>query len=153
MVWREAMHDEEDWGYLERPEAASVKPPEPAPTTLADPVAKLAHERINVATGIKVATERLEEIDRQLVEEFPTDIGEYIQEYDGYLVTLKRGDRWAWDTRILRDMYGVEPPAFIKKTYTISRTAYEKLDKEAKDDLKAALSVTRAGAKVSVQKM
>lgn len=147
------MQDEEDWEYLEKPETSSAKTPEPPPTTLIDPVAQLAYERINVATGIKVATERLEEIDRQLIEEFPTDIGEYMQKYEGYLVTLKRGDRWTWDTRILRDIYGVEPPAHVKKTYTISRTAYEKLDEETKEELKAALSVTKAGAKVSVQKM
>jgi len=131
-----------DWDYLE---------PDQKPTL--GLVAQLAQERLHVERGIKVATERLAEIDSELREEFPPDIGEFQTDFDGYLVTCKRGSRWTWDNESLKKTYGPLPPKWVKTTYSISRTAYEKLDDEEKQSINSALSVTRGGAKVSVQKL
>jgi len=139
--------DDQDWEYLESA-SSPTKPP-----LVASPVSMLAQERIHVEMGIKIAQERLTEIDKELIDEFPTEVGKFQEDFDGFLVTCSRGDRWQWDNELLQRTYGLSPPKWIKKTYSISRTAFAKLDEEERDSLSSALSITRAGAKVSVQKI
>ena len=135
---------EKDWDYLE-PGGGEEKPLSPA--------AQLCRERLNIERGIKIAKERLSEIDEELKEEFPRDIGDWSMDLDGYLVRCKRGARWTWDTELLKQRYGPVPPKWVTTTYSISRKAYERLDEEEKEGITDALSITRGGAKVSVQEV
>lgn len=67
--------------------------------------------------------------------------GEWKHIIDSTIITIKRGERWSWDSSKIEEKFGAALPDYVKRTYGCDKRRFEKLDHDAQDALRDALTI------------
>lgn len=101
-----------------------------------DPLADMAGELADLIAKRKDIDVRIEALELTFAQRVPDTLGEHPQQYGTTLVTVKRGERIAWDSDILEKMFASVPlPDHVDHKFAIKKRAFDRLS----DDEKAAL--------------
>lgn len=100
-----------------------------------------------------ILSQKLENLRDTLVASFPEDPGEFSQVVGAYVLTLKRGETWSWDSDKLSEFYltGVMPD-YVSKKLSIPKRAFQKLDQSEQEALLDALERKPGSPRLSVTK-
>lgn len=100
---------------------------------------------------LAAAKESFEIAKTRLVAHFPEDPGEHVRTVGPHTVTVKRGEKWSWDSDELEKMFASVPlPDYIKTRYSVHKADFEKLSAQERADIAAALTKGIGAATVTV---
>lgn len=120
------------------------------------PIASAAEEYLRLSEQMARIADRLDVLGEQIAAHFPESPGEHgLIIGNRHVVTCKRPEVWSWDTDILEQMFGTttEPPAPVKRRYTVDKRKFQALEDGDKAALLPALTRKPGKAKIEVLEM
>lgn len=130
-----------DW--LKVTEAAGMKaePGADAEAKRLEQIAQAAETYLSVSATIDTLQRTLEDLKAQLLAEFDEAAEEQHRTFGKYTVTVKRAERWTWDSDAVEAMVaGGTLPDFVKKTFTVDKRKFVKQDSVVRDAYLPALT-------------
>lgn len=113
-------------------------------------VASKARRYMELMDKIDTMQEEADALKADLVAEFPEEMEDQTRLFANMAITVKRGERWTWDSDKLREIVGdVDSSHLVKMSLSIDKRKFQKLADEEKAPYLAAL--TRAPGPVKVE--
>jgi hypothetical protein len=111
----------------------------------------LVAQLIDAQARKAIADADVEGISAKMKALFPTGIGEFAADAGRYIVTLKRGDKYTWDTKKLEGLFiSKTMPEYVKRRLSIDKRTYQRLDADEQDRLAEALTVEPGSVKIEI---
>lgn len=125
------------------------------PTTEVEKKTEMLDRRRNITQAMESLKEEREAIDASLLALVPEEPGERTIKIGSYAVTIKRAERWSWDSQKVADVFGgvANLPDYVKKNFSIDKRKFERLPPSDRDLLLDALTRGLGAAKIEVTEM
>lgn len=112
---------------------------------------KAVETYLHLGATIETMTRSLEDLKAQILAEFDEAAEEEQREFGQYKVTVKRGERWTWDSDAVEAMVSDGPlPDFVKKTFSVDKRKFVKQDSVVRDAYLHALTRKPGPATITV---
>lgn len=120
-----------------------------------DALVSSAKEYAELDARIKELSERKAEVVANIVSAyFPSANeapGEWKRVVGNAVITVNRGERWTWNSKMLEEKFGIEPPAYVKRSYGCDKRQFEKLSPEQQNEIIDALTKNLGTLKIDVE--
>lgn len=112
---------------------------------------KAVEQYLSLSARIEELTHQLDDIKAQLLAEFDEAAEEQERTFGQYSVTVKRSERWTWDSEQVEKMVADGPlPEFVKKAFSVDKRKFMKQDPVVRDAYLHALTRKPGPASISV---
>lgn len=106
---------------------------------------------MSVSSAIDSMQHTLDDLKAQILAEFDEAAEEQYMKFGKHTVTVKRSERWTWDSDAVKAMLaGGPPPEFVKETYTVDKRKFVKQDSVVRDAYLHALTRKPGPATINV---
>lgn len=116
-------------------------------------MAKAVEMYASIEASIETMKRTLEDLKAQILAEFDEAAEEQQRNFGNYTVTVKRSERWTWDSDLVEQMVdGGAIPEFVKKTYTVDKRKFVNQDSVVRDAYLHALTRKPGPATINITK-
>lgn len=151
--------EDDDWDKLSRrddtPPSAEVTLVESGgeTTTLDTLIDAVAPQLLDAVQAAKEAQARVKQLTEDLARFAPEVAGEVTIRGNAYVVTVKRAERFEWDSDVLAALYADKEdlPAHIKMKLSVDKKRYDRMSEEDRDALKSALTIKLSAPSIEVK--
>lgn len=100
-----------------------------------------------------VIDQEMSELEGEFLTQVSEEPGEHALVSGNWVVTVKRSERWSWDSDMLEQIYpnGEVSPDFVRKTTSIDKRKFQTLDEDERRVLLPALTRAPGQVKISVK--
>ncbi|NDD53856.1 hypothetical protein EBZ39_08245 [bacterium] len=152
--------DEDDWDKLSLPEepaaAEEVVLTEPSAeiTDTADLVDVIAPQLLDALAELEAVKVRVKKLTEDVSRFAPEVAGEVSLMGKNFMVTVKRSERYEWDSEVLAALYGSadELPDYIKQKLTVDKKRFDRMSAEDREALRSALTIKLSTPSVEVRR-
>lgn len=116
-------------------------------------MAKAVEMYASIEASIETMKHTLEDLKAQILAEFDEAAEEQQLNFGNYTVTVRRAERWTWDSDLVEQMVDDgATPEFVKKTYTVDKRKFVKQDSVVRDAYLHALTRKPGPATINITK-
>lgn len=152
---------EDDWDKLSRADDApprapaehEVKEVSGETDSIVGLVDDLAPQLIDALAALEAAKTKVKQLTEDLARFAPEIAGEVQLRGTAYVATVRRAERFEWDSDVLAALYDAgELPPYIKKKLSVDKKRYDRMTDDDRDALKSALTIKLSAPSIEVSR-
>lgn len=149
---------DDDWDKLSRPDepltpTVFIEEASAETVSLADVIDAIAPRLVEAVAQAKAAQAEVKKLTEDLARFTPEAAGEITISGNHFVVSVKRTERFEWDSEILAALYADKEdlPAHIKMKLSVDKKRYDRMSEDDKEALASALTIKLSAPTVEVR--
>lgn len=153
---------EDDWDKLSRtgdaptgePTTGVIEDTSEETSSIAVLIDGVAPQLVEALADLEAAKTKVKQLTEDIARFAPEIAGEVHIHGTIYSVTVKRAERFEWDSEVLSALYDgeAELPPHIKKKLSVDKKRYDRMTEEDRDALKSALTIKLSAPSIEVSR-